>query len=356
VSRHHASASRAELLLACGWWAHPARELGDTGSRAASDGTDNHSHLAAACRGEPAPEWAQAAALDVPPDALVEVPVALSLVSPYSGRRLPVGPARDYSAATDAELPGTLDVAWVEDDHTLVIRDWKTGDNARDNTTPAEDNAQLAALALALLLGGLGGGIGVSSVRLQLAFVGPSRELEVDEHHTTARGIEARWLVELSGALDRVFADERLAPRPNRGCHWCPALATCPAQARGLATIDAEAALDAPELFTTEIRGPEHAAQLHAALAAVTKRFEARHDELRAALKEWVRAAGPVPYGPGKVLRVSESTRETVALSRCTPELRAELERAGAVSVSMSSSLRVGSVAGKGRKKKTGDD
>jgi hypothetical protein len=339
---HHASASATERLLGCPWSMHPDRVYEDTSSEAAQDGTDNHGVLAIAAAGGVAPEWASAAVLDVPPEAWVERSGALN-VDTGAGRWLDTK-GRDYADIRPEEIPFTLDVAWIEAG-TLTVRDWKTGPQAQEHTTAARDNPQLATMALAVL--GLTDEP-VHAVRLQLGFVGPGRELELDEHETTPEGLRARWLMPLSGALDAITADEELAPKPGPHCNWCPCIAECPAARTQLAVVERQSSLAEDAILTTAIASPEHAASVYARLGMAQDLL----DRIGGALKEYVRDHGPVPMGNGKVLRVIESSRETCALAKVSDALKEQLRASGAVSVSMYDQMRVGSAEPKKRAKK----
>jgi len=236
--------------------------------------------------------------------------------------------ARDYSAAPMGSFCGTLDEAW-RDGARLVVRDWKTGERARENTDPAEDNAQLAALALALL--GTAYGDGAALVLLEIGFVGPGRDLEIDAYECTAFDLRARWEREIERAVDRVDADENLAPEPGAHCKWCPSRTTCPVAVRAMATVEHLSAMTEQEILTTAIASPAHAAALYVR----AKLAQGFLDSVMGAVKSYVAANGPAPMGGGKVLKVQERSRRSVAVERVPVETMAKMRDLGIVSESV---------------------
>lgn len=338
MQAHRATASSAERLLHCQYWARPDVEHEERQSAEAQAGTAAHAALAQAClRQEDAPAWAVHATRDVPPHAWVEQPVLLNTGS-GAGRLLRRGAVpRDYGPVREQELPGTVDVAWTRGS-ALIVRDWKTGSRAADNLPPPEESPQLGVLALALCRALARARQPREIVLLQYALVTPENgNPEIWEAEVPPHALQERWLPPLRRALRRV---RTAAPNPGAHCLYCPAGPQCPSATWSLAVLAiaelGKSAADVSQLDTV-IRSPEHASRIHTYLGLAQDRL----DQIRAALRRYVQEHGPVQLDDARELRLVETTRETCALSRVPAELVDELRKSGAVTVTLSAQLRV---------------
>lgn len=193
---------------------------------------------------------------------------------PLTGtRRLMVGNER----GEPHELYGRADLVFLRTDGVLVVRDWKTGERARE--AAPRDTPQLRALALLFSEPGV-------PVRVELAFLGEDG-IEIRGDDLTAedlRDVEGE-LVELAAHLEAPPE-----PRPGPWCErlHCPMRATCPATLAALASVDAEITRYP---LTGPVQGPEHAAFLRHRLAALQAWMEERE---RAVREEAKRAPLPV--------------------------------------------------------------
>ena len=315
-----ATMSRAALLLQCQWWAQYCVRWDEDGSDAAQADTNNHAELERAVRGEAAADWAQAAVLDVPNDARAEVKLAWDPRAVRS-KVLSGGP-RDYSGADTGDFCGTADLTWTEG-RTLVVRDWKTGERARENTEPAGDNAQLGALALALNEEKCAD---LDFVRVEIGFVSPTSPLEVDAHTLTVAELWSRWRDRFTDALSAVYNDPE--PTPGAGCKWCPARNSCPVATRSIAAVERLAAMTEQEILSTAIESPEHAGALYVR----AKLAQSFLDKVFGALKAYATEhAEGLPIGDGKLAKVREKSRRSIEVDAVPPERMAELRASGLV-------------------------
>lgn len=216
------------------------------------------------------------------------------------------GEARDLGQEIDrayvlkpGEIAGTADLVWTEVDPvnrevTLVVADHKSGFRSEWTVTPAERNAQLAALAVALSRL-----VDCDRVRVELRFPKDGAEEVVDAHTYS--------LLDLAEVEDRIVELAKRpesSPEPTPGIHctqgWCPIRATCPATTQAMDKIvPAEGASeDWPIAITdaSQIQGPRHAAWIiHRA-----KAVETAARILIEACKRWSDANGPVPLDGGQ--------------------------------------------------------
>ena len=144
-----------------------------------------------------------------------------------TARELPSGGQRDYSAATDDELPGTVD-QHVVDELGAVVLDLKTG---RGPHTVAAHLHQLehGAVALARMHG-------LDEVRIVVAHVTPDGVV-VDERVLDALDLEAAAQA-MTSELARIPTAE---PVDGMHCRWCPARGICPKTTALVAEVLSEA-------------------------------------------------------------------------------------------------------------------
>ena len=286
----------------------------------------------------------------------VEVPLAYD---PATGeaQALPSGGHRDYSAAPEGAVCGTADVVaqWADGDGRgrLLVSDYKTGARA---VPAAHENRQLLFLALCAKKA-----IGRPDDRVaaQIVHVGADGALHPSACEFTGEELDAAE--EDLRAVARSVADSRAgSPRFAVGahCRFCPALARCPAMAGAAQALLAEKDAEISD---------ENVPALWARLQAV----ESAAKVVRARLTDLVAGGeGPVPLDARRQFKVVESRREKIDPRKAMPLLReafgeaaddaasvsktglrrvagsdhgrvmADLERAGAVEVTHTESLR----------------
>jgi hypothetical protein len=197
---------------------------------------------------------------------------------------------RNYGPLAETEIPMTLDL--VGRGGVPMVIDYKTG---RGWVTKAKDNWQLRAGAV-----GVSKWLGVSEVRVGLFFV---RE-----------GSSPGWDSALFDAFDLAsFEDDLRGLRPKlmekppnvttgAHCRYCPAFASCPAQAALVKRMANE-----PETLAAEVLAkltPETAGEAWKRL----RLMEATLREVKNAITAFAHAT-PIPIGEGRVL--GEWTSET---------------------------------------------
>ena len=232
---------------------------------------------------------------------LVENALALS---PDAGEALALpegGGYRDYSEAPEGYVCGTADVIAVFWDHVLIT-DWKSG----GEVLPApERNLQLRFHALAAALA-----YRVGRTTVQLAYIDGEGRITVSSFEFSEEDL-AGIAAEIRGIVERIERARRGRPgfRVGSHCRYCPAFASCPAQA-GAAQALLEEKLE--ELT------PEKAAEAWRRLLAM----EAATKKVRKALGDYAENRGGVPLEDGRELRLVESRRDTILPDVVMPLLR----------------------------------
>jgi len=221
---------------------------------------------------------------------------------PTTGSARVLGRGREsYKNAAAIEITGTIDAVYREGSQ-VTIADWKTGRQA--GLQSAEENAQLRFYALCAARA-----YGADSVRILVVRVG-----EGGTQHTEAVLDD----FDLAAFEDELRARLKTIPqaRPQQGnyCNYCPAVTVRPA------TAIAEETLVPTEPRPIGIQGPQHAAWLLHRLRAI----EARCEEMKEILKQYVDTNGPIPIEDGKVWAKGEQVRESIALD--TPEMASALK------------------------------
>lgn len=254
-----------------------------------------------------------------------EVPLAWSWRMD-TARELPSKGHRDYSDAYEDEVCGTADVATM-DDGVAVVMDWKTG---RSDLDSYREQASFLALAWAR-------SVGASQARA--VFVRFSEDgFEERVWVLGSMDLDATAML-LEGRLAE--ADERRAePVPGPHCTelYCPARTTCPATASIIRSNPDVAPL--AELVASAITTPADAGRAYVQLRLVKDAVKVVEERIR----EVVEAQGSAPTSPGKVIKLTTTTRETFSQGRIPPERRdavlADLRELGALTSSTSTYLR----------------
>ncbi len=365
--KHHFSASKRRLLQRCAWWARPDVELPPWDpTEAAERGTALHrvaageayetvaeeygydveelAELVAVWR-EWWPEFVNGGlgGVTMAPHAVhgrTEVPYAYDTAT-GAARELPGEGQRDYSDASETEVPGTADVVIV-DPHFVVTIDLKTG---RPPKTLAEYREQLEHNALAATRVH-----GVEEAVIMVAHVTPAGvEVDVDR-------LDALDLAGVAGALAAEVASiPNAEPRPGAHCRdlYCPALAVCPMTQTSLALVPDVRRLP----LVGEVENDADAALLIDALP----RFEAWAKDRKAAMKRYVKGRdGGVVLPDGRIYTLEKATRETVrldvrgALEALRSVLGAHTDEALTVRASKESIERAARVAAGGKRGEVG--
>lgn len=145
-----------------------------------------------------------------------EVPYAYSL-STGSGRRLPPGGQRDYSAIKSDEIPGTADAVQLEADRVTIV-DWKTGNV--NFVTPAVESRQLKTLALSATRAH-----GIERAKVVIVTVSDLAPPVADEHDLDTLDLDL-FEDEIRARVASIPASE---PTPGEHCRFCRHRAFCDA-------------------------------------------------------------------------------------------------------------------------------
>lgn len=179
-------------------------------------------------------------------------------------RELPQAFHRDYSAARESEVVGTLDLVEVDEDGLLIVSDYKTGRDQAQTLVAATDPQLRTYAWLAAKL------FGFDHVYAEF------RHASVDgiraESHDIAK-FDAFELDLIEQEVREDIARPRVALAPQPGAHcaadgYCPIRGTCPATAKAVAVVLEEAAAARVELDKA-IKSEAHAALLFEQLATV---------------------------------------------------------------------------------------
>jgi hypothetical protein len=150
-----------------------------------------------------------------------DVPAAVEIAIVYdaaadTARALPRGKHRDYGELGPMELPTTLDLVWLADDH-VVVRDLKTGSRSHAKI----EQLYIQALAASRLYGVERARVGFLWARKTKCEADPLDEIGPGE-------LEAEsWRA--ASVMRRLPMAE---PQPGAHCWFCPAKEVCPAQSR----------------------------------------------------------------------------------------------------------------------------
>ncbi len=331
MSTHHYSASKREIGAWCLYWARPDVILPPREASAAADlGTALHEGASE----EAEPDFERFAELvasgDTSPESLAEryrlsAGAAKRLVDlvdawrawwpTYNGgrawraevpfafdgqtdtaRELPSQGQRDYSAATDDELPGTVD-QHVVDEHGAVILDLKTG---RGPHRLADHVRQLehGAVVLARMHG-------LDEVRIVVAHVTPDGVV-VDERVLDAFDLEAAAQA-MTAELARIPTAE---PVDGTHCRWCPARGICPKTTALVAEVLPGALPERRLPLVGAVEDDETARAFIEGLPLLEAWVDDRWKQVRAYAER-----GAVPLGSGRVWgKVEKPGREKVDL------------------------------------------
>ncbi len=209
---------------------------------------------------------------------------------------------RDYSAAPSGWLVGTADLAAVVGG-VAVVADIKSGPQMVEHP---RTHLQLRYQALAAARA-----YGCTSARaivIRIDDEGEQRLLsaDFDEMDLDAIAAELRDLLERV-ELARTGGDVEAHLHPGECCHYCPAFARCPAQARtALALVDHEATELAPGLVA-------EAWQRLVAVESAAKR-------VREAIRGFV-LRHPVDLPDGRQLRIERGEQDEVIAGKALPWL-----------------------------------
>lgn len=235
------------------------------------------------------------------PTVRAEVAVAYN---PETGTAVELGVELERAYPEDpALICGTVDLVWTEADPvsgdlTLVIRDHKAGFRSEATVTPAAQNLQLGALAVAFSKF-----VDCEQVRVELAFPKSGGDEVIDTHTYS--------LFDLMEVEDRILAIVsaiKAGSEPKPGIHcvqaYCPLRLQCPATTQALeamvpATVaQAEAPDGWPSVVTSadQIQGPRHCAWILHRAKAVEAAVKIQID----ACKRYTDKNGPVPMGDGE--------------------------------------------------------
>lgn len=137
-----------------------------------------------------------------------EAPYAISLTT-GKGRRLPSKEQRDYSAAADDEIPGTVDLLGRVGDR-LIVADYKTGRS--DYITPASESGQMRTLTLATTRA-----LGFEQATVVIIPVSDLHEPHADEHELDTLDLDLHE----ERLRDVVASIPTSAPTPGEHCRFC---------------------------------------------------------------------------------------------------------------------------------------
>lgn len=349
--------SKVGALTLCQWWARPdAQWTWTPPGPAAEFGNAVHAEIAAAIKSfgsGAAPAAHRDAAIRDTAGAVVEwwhharddhalwhAEPAYVLDLAGSARHVGNDIGRKYPRTGDGEIAGSADIVGISDGVASVY-DIKTG--RRENVDAAEENAQLATLALAVHLAH-----GVDTVRVGLVFPTPGGVV-TDEHTLDALDLAA-WHGELVALTERIPTSE---PQPSKkACQYCPAKAACPAMSEALAAAAPKTRLPVV-MSARDIQSPEHAAEQYRQLRAAKTAIDAAWS----ALRQYVDEHGPVDLGDGRAYGSKQTKRESLDLStRAAVEaLRAQLGPAWELAVSLETSKTAIKDAAREAAKQTGE-
>ena len=271
---------------------------------------------------------------NVPSWARVEVGMAFD---PHTGesREIPMKGPRDYTAALPREIPGTIDLFWVDNidedetfqlgDETYDLKagqrvvflfDWETGRSYYKGEAHQCDQIQIGAIKVAGVYG------------CDVAIVGIL-------HVSMDKGVEPRvhFMDELEMAAAKEsfrergrYQSEPSPPKPGGWCigMWCPVRSTCSASRRDAAEMSKMADAEAGEESAMQLVQPTVSLEIHSE-ADWHKLHEARLraqeflNNVEKTEREWIQKNGHVTLSDGKVFGPRKMTSESLV---ATPAMR----------------------------------
>ena len=307
------TASRRALLSACAAWARPDAVWTDSGSDAATAGSEMHdaiesvianpsgqtrTHSAAAVRKAAHAVDALAGLLAMATARHTEVAYEYSL---RSDSATVLGHGREaYDGAERDSLCGTADLVLDFADGIPMVIDYKSWAPGQD----VDARAQLRTLALFAARA-----MGRDTVRTATLLVGEDGARLVEGDTLDAFELDAE-AYDLRADLARIPNAEPV-PGPHCAARYCPAIATCEATREAMTHTLPASMLVRQHRLSPVIADAEHAAWTYAALRMV----EAATDEIAKALKAYADEHGGIVLSDGSVYGGHETTRETLDLS-----------------------------------------
>jgi CRISPR/Cas system-associated exonuclease Cas4 (RecB family) len=200
---------------------------------------------------------------------------------------------RNYSAANDGEIAGTVDAVGLFDGRAVVV-DWKTGQDFAGMTADARDNWQLRLYALCVSRYHK-----VDTVEVVIARITPDG---VRDTRYTLDAMELDAVAEEVKVLVEKIEDAK--PQPGAHCRRCRAVSVCPSTATAQeALVAAPVALT----ITADNAGP---------LLLRLRQVQAACEQVEAALKKYaIENPQGISLGNGKRWVKQTTDRESINLN-----------------------------------------
>ena len=177
----------------------------------------------------------------------------------------------------------TVDLAYVDQDGTLVVVDFKSDS---DGTEFVEDHSQLMMCSLALA-----SALGSKKVRAEIWGTRWYKRPWVEATEYTMLELYA-----VAQAIEDNMRNTQATAVPGAHCKWCPANGQCPATERALTGL-----AEMPSKWSSDIVSVEHAGWMIERLPLVKKAL----DNIERELKKFTDQVGEVPLSSGKVYKRS---------------------------------------------------
>jgi len=243
----------------------------------------------------------------LPEPALAETAFAYD-VEVDTARQLPGQGNRDYGACTESEVPGTIDVWWVElisrsSEAVAVVADWETGWSHYKGS--ARHSLQLGFYALCVARA-----CGCTRARVEIWHVDDEGAVKKDVAELDELDMDA-----IAGEVKQLHEATQADAEPCPGTHcdgkFCPLLGSCPVAQKATSEALVVAGDESPEPYALpliELQSPEHAASVLTRL----KMVEAGCKHISAKLREYTAEHGPIPLDNGKVWGPRDINRDTI--------------------------------------------
>lgn len=220
---------------------------------------------------------------------------------PNAETEITLPPIRLESGDVAATITGTADIVSAPGDGTLRIADWKSGWREGVHT------AQLKTYALLAYHGYMLSEESAAEPPIERVYASVlwMRNREIEGYWFDVDTLE-QWEQLIADSLQRGAAGELIA---GEHCGYCP-VKSCP-------TMRQQIALFASPETGLQIT-PENVIELHHLRNAV----EARCKDLKDAIKQYVSAYGPIAFGEGRELAITEQERRAVVGRNAWPLLK----------------------------------